>query len=124
MALFEGGDHSIAELADLFGVTGSTVIGQWNGSGLASVRVWAQGSALADTWLLSCRHTWTKSVVTAEPFKTPLVVPSRHVTETDELSARTVTNPLPPHDLGRDYRMGNKPGRARAELVPTCVYRP
>jgi hypothetical protein len=31
VALFDGGDHSTAELADLFGVTRS--IAQWNGTG-------------------------------------------------------------------------------------------
>jgi hypothetical protein len=44
------------------------------------------------------------------------------VTETDALLARTVINPLAPHDLGGDHRISNKPGRARAELVPARVY--
>ena len=35
------------------------------------------------------------------------------MTETDALLARTVINPLAPHDLGGDHPISNKPGRAR-----------
>jgi DNA invertase Pin-like site-specific DNA recombinase len=43
VALFDGGDHSTAELADVLVSLVPPSTGRWNGSGLASARVWAQG---------------------------------------------------------------------------------
>ena len=42
VVLFDGGDHSTAELADLLASLVPPCTGRWNGSGLASARVWAQ----------------------------------------------------------------------------------